>query len=323
MACYSPLEAYRSKEVNPSGKRSLVFNIRYALDDGIVKVPCGRCIGCRLEYSRQWAVRCVHEAQMFDENCFITLTYDNDHLPLVNGVPTLVKKDFQDFMKRFRKHYHGFKEISYVNGNGDLVTNSPIRYYHCGEYGETFGRPHYHASIFNFDFYDKEQIGVSNGFPLYTSKLLQELWPFGHVTVAPFSFQTAAYVARYMMKKAKGKSADSAYAIVDVDTGEVIGKRQPEYCTMSRSPGIGRLWYDEFKSDVYPSDQVIINGRAMKPPRFYDNLMAIDDAVSFEEIQFDRYKKSLNFIDNSTSERLAVREACKQASINKLIRRLD
>ena len=261
---------------------------------------------------------------MFDENCFITLTYDNDHLPLVNGVPTLVKKDFQDFMKRFRKHHRGFKEISYINASGDSVTCYPIRYYHCGEYGETFGRPHYHASIFNFDFYDKEQIGVSNGFPLYTSKLLQELWPFGHVTVAPFSFQTAAYVARYMMKKAKGAfEMQSAHTLIDPVTGEVLGERQGEYCTMSRSPGIGRLWYDKFKDDVYPSDQVVINGFPSKPPRFYDNMLMLEDPCAFDDLQYERYIKSLKFVDNNTPERLAVREACKKADLNKLVRRLD
>ena len=131
MACYQPLKGYYSKSRNPNGKRNVVFNPQMGYRDRPVTVPCGQCIGCRLERSRQWAIRCYHEASMYERNSFVTLTYDDESLPLGG---TLVFRDFQLFMKRLRKQY----------GAG-------IRFYACGEYGEKFGRPHYHVCLFNFE----------------------------------------------------------------------------------------------------------------------------------------------------------------------------
>ena len=129
MPCFSPLDGYRSRTVNASGKRSIVFDIHEGFHDRPVSVPCGQCVGCRLEKSRQWAMRCVHEASLYDENCFITLTYDDEFLP-VGG--SLDKGAFPRFMKRLRKKFEPRR----------------IRFYHAGEYGDRFGRPHYHALLF-------------------------------------------------------------------------------------------------------------------------------------------------------------------------------
>ena len=101
MACFRPLYGYKSKVKNATGKRSIVFNIKDGFADMPITLPCGRCIGCRLEKSRQWAIRCVHEASMYDQNCLLTLTFDDEHL---NEKRTLVKRDFQLFMKKLRKH---------------------------------------------------------------------------------------------------------------------------------------------------------------------------------------------------------------------------
>ena len=97
MACYHPMQGYRSAEVTKNGKRKIVFSPQKGYIDLPVKVACGQCIGCRLERSRQWAVRCMHEASMHMFNSFVTLTYDDDHLPEYNS---LNYKHFQDFMKR-------------------------------------------------------------------------------------------------------------------------------------------------------------------------------------------------------------------------------
>ena len=131
MPCFCPLEGWRSKDRSSTGKRKIVFNPRDALRDMPVTVPCGQCIGCRLERSRQWAVRCIHEASLHEDNCFITLTYDDAHLPTDLSLNV---SHFQKFMKRLRKRF----------GEG-------IRFFHCGEYGENFGRPHYHACLFTSD----------------------------------------------------------------------------------------------------------------------------------------------------------------------------
>lgn len=143
-------------------------------------VSCGQCIGCRLERSRQWAVRCMHEKQMHDDACFITLTYDDDNLPFGE---TLVLSDWQKFMKRLVKK------------------NGPIRFYHCGEYGDDTNRPHYHAILFGYRPDDPELFSTSGETKLYASPSLRNTWGMGHCTFGDATFETAAYVARYITKK--------------------------------------------------------------------------------------------------------------------------
>ena len=249
MTCFSPLKGYKSSEINPAtGKRSLVFTPREGYYDLPIKVPCGQCIGCRLERSRQWAIRCVHEASLHDRNCFLTLTYDDYHVPLDGS---LNKAHFQNFMKRLRKKY----------GVG-------IRYFHCGEYGEKFQRPHYHAIIFNHDFSDKYLWSSKLGNDLYRSESLEGLWPYGHSSIGDVTFESAAYVARYITKKITGKEAEQHYEYCNKLTGEIT-QRQPEYVTMSRRPGIAKGWFDKYTTDVYPSDNIVIRGKKMKPPKYY------------------------------------------------------
>ena len=246
MPCYSPIKGYRSKVLSPNGKRTIVFKPNLGFVDPPVLVPCGQCCGCRLERSRQWAIRCTHEASLHENNCFITLTFNDDNLP---SDKSLDVRHFQLFMKRLRKQF-----------------GSNIRYYHCGEYGEKFRRPHYHACIFNFDFPDKKIFKISNGHNLYTSVILSEIWPYGFSLIGDVTFQSAAYVARYIMKKVTGDLAKDHYEYIDPDTGEIINLK-PEYTTMSRRPGLGKGWFEKYKSDVYPDDFVILNGKKMKPPK--------------------------------------------------------
>lgn len=162
MMCYKPIDGWYSREVNPSGKRSIVFDRNQAYDTGHqLQVPCGKCIGCRLERSRQWAIRCMHEASLYEDNCFITLTYNDDHLPS-NG--SLDKTHFQKFLKRLRKSIYPQK----------------LRYYHCGEYGDEGGRPHYHAIIFGWSPSDKVLISTEDKQGItchrYLSESLTQIW---------------------------------------------------------------------------------------------------------------------------------------------------
>lgn len=298
MTCYSPLDAWRI-----AGDTKLRFNYPHRADIlEQLKIPCGQCIGCRLERSRQWAIRCIHEAQLHEQNCFITLTFANEHLP---NPPSLNVRDFQLFMKRLRKRF----------GKG-------VRFFHCGEYGENFGRPHYHACLFNFDFPDKEIWRVSNGFRIYTSKILEELWPFGFSTIGDVTFESAAYVARYVLKKVTGHAQESHYESYDPSTGEVFNLR-PEYVTMSRRPGLASGWFDKFCSDVYPSDIVVVRGKKMRPPRFYDNRFKAAFPIEFEEIQFQRFLDAQKHVDNCSKERLDVRRQVQEARAAKLIRPLE
>lgn len=286
------MSAWYSKEVNPSGKRSLVFTKDKALQpDAEIEIPCGQCVGCRLERSRQWAIRCVHEASLYEDNCFLTLTFSPEYLEQRENPWSLDKKDFQKFMKRLRKKY----------GAG-------IRYFHCGEYGDTYLRPHYHACLFNFDFPDKRLWSIRDDIRLYVSDSLNELWPYGFSTIGDVTFDSAAYVARYIMKKITGDDAEEHYKRILEETGELI-EVIPEYTTMSLKPGIGQGWFDKYQTDVYPDDFVVINGKKMRPPKFYDRQLEKQSPYEHDWIKDQRKVKAVQFNEDNTRERLDVK--CK------------
>lgn len=244
MPCYSPLTAFRPLEGGP-----LTFG-KEPRNSREIQLPCGQCIGCRLEKSRQWALRCVHESQLHERNCFITLTYDDQHLP-EHG--TLYKPHLQRFFKRLRK------------------TNGPFRYYACGEYGDHTQRAHYHACLFGMDFNDRvhfRKIGEHN---LYLSEQLTKLWGHGNTSIGNLTFETAAYTARYVTKKlSKGQSR---YVRHDESTGELIPLVQP-FAVMSLRPAIGKTWLHKFHADIYSGDKdfIYIRGQRMKPAKYYDRL---------------------------------------------------
>lgn len=304
MPCYSPLKGYRSRDTNPSGKRSIVFNKLAGFVDLPVQVPCGQCIGCRLERSRQWAIRCVHESQLHEKNCFITLTF-RPACPLDgtrrDPTHTLYKKYFQDFMKRLRFHYAG-------------RAGAGIRYFHCGEYGELLQRPHHHACLFNFDFPDKYQWKKSGSHTLYRSGTLEKLWPFGYSSIGACNFETAAYVARYVTKKINGEKSAAHYS-----------GRLPEYVTMSRRPGIANQWLKQFSSDVYPSDSIVIRENLKcKPPKYYDKIFDLLNPGQLSNIKAQRVIKIKDKKKNKphlfTEQRLETMHLKKQLDAKKLKR---
>lgn len=293
MPCYHPLPVWRGK-VNPAtGKRPMIF--RKAEEsvgihvDSPLSVPCGTCIGCRLERARQWAVRCVHEAKLWEDNCFITLTYDDEHLPPGGS---LVPEHFVLFMKRLRFRF----------GEG-------IRFFHCGEYGEQLGRPHHHSLVFNFDFPDKVLHAKSGANSLYTSEILDSLWGFGFASIGACTFESAGYIARYTLKKVVGPSAAVHYA-----------NRVPEYLTMSRKPGIGRGYIDKYGSEVYRHDSLVINGAECKPPRYYDNVSEVARPSVMRKVRGRRRREADASVDN-TGKRLLVREVVKKAAVSTLSRK--
>lgn len=297
MPCFHPLHGFKSQHLNASGKRNIVFNPSQGFRDLPVTIPCGQCIGCRLERSRQWAIRISHEAQLHEKNCFLTLTYDDKHLP-PDG--SLHIDHFQKFMKRLRFHY------------------GKLRFFHCGEYGEKFSRPHYHACLFGFDFDDKTLWKTIRGNKLYTSKKLQEIWPQGFSTIGDLTFESAAYVARYVTKKITGKNAESHYEKLDH-----YGEYKPitrEYTTMSRRPGIGKEWFDKFNSGVFPSDFIIMRGKKIKPPKYYDTLY--ERLSPSEHLQLKNQRKAIAKLhsDNNTPDRLEVREFIQQEKSKQLKR---
>jgi hypothetical protein len=292
MPCYSPITGYLSKTLNSkTGKRSVVFHHRDGFVDLRVSVPCGKCIGCRLNNAREWAVRCVHEASLYDRNCFITLTFDTEHL---NAQSSLRKADFQLFMKRLRKKF----------GSG-------VRYFHCGEYGSKMGRPHYHACLFNFDFPDRVLWDIRNGVRLYRSAILESLWPFGFCTVGDVTVESAAYVARYVVKK---------IGVVDKDA-HYQGKL-PEYTTMSRRPGIGKGWYDKWKTDVFPNDFIVVRGQKFKVPKYYSRLYDLTDHNLYGKVVGKRMREAVKRVD-SDPRRFSDCAKVAQYNVDRLVREYE
>ncbi len=287
MPCFRPLVGFR----DPTGGFVFARHKSIGLE---MRVPCGRCIGCKLERSRQWAVRCMHEASLYDDNCFLTLTYKDERVPRFGS---LSMDDWQKFWKRLRRRFVG----------------SRIRFFGCGEYGDHTGRPHYHACVFGFDFVDKVPWRVTNGHESWRSVSLEQVWPHGHAELGSVNFDSAAYVARYCTKKITGDAAADHYAAVDVETGE-LGSRLPEFSTMSRRPGIGAGWFEKFADDVYPSDEVIVRGSVAKPPRFYDQLLARTSPEVAASVQAERRRNRSR--EDETPARLRVREVCAEARVN-------
>lgn len=243
------------------------FNYHEAYKDMPMEVPCAKCYGCKMAKAREWALRCSHESQLSEDNAYITLTYNEENLPTIRGIPTLKPRDFVLFMKRLRKHKH---EQNPHNG--------PIRFFQCGEYG-TLGRPHHHALLFNTWFSDRNLLKQSDTGNLYTSKELEKLWPHGFSSVGEVTFESAGYVARYTLKK----------------TEEEFPKNDPRvrpYLTMSRRPGIARNWAKKYKTGIYSYDEVITPaGKIMKPPRYYDQIYNETNPEELKTIKLKRYKE--------------------------------
>lgn len=287
MPCYHPVTAYKTVD----GR--VVFS-ELARDDTVatIQLPCGRCVGCRLETSRQWAIRCMHEAQLYDRNCFLSLTYRDSCLP-VGG--SLVYSDFRLFIRRVRERFHP----------------DPIRYFMAGEYGSHNQRPHYHALLFGFDFPDKVYLCKSpGGGDLFRSPVLEELWPHGYSSIGDVTYRSCAYVARYVVKKSGLQPVSS----VSVETGEVV-HRVPEFSRMSTKPGIGARWLERFSSDVYPTGKVVVNGVAQKPPRFYDKRISKMRPDDFAFIQARRDAEARARYEDNTDERLLVKEHVARAAL--------
>jgi hypothetical protein len=280
------------------------FKLREAWNDlGTIPVKCGQCSGCKLENARQWAIRIKHEASMHPQNSFITLTYDNEHLPPTG---TLVLKHWQDFMKRLRKKY----------------SHKKLSFYHCGEYGEKQGRPHYHAIIFNHQFSDL--IPIPRKKDLHTSETLKTLWGKGHISVGSVTFESASYVASYVQKKINGPKAEAInmsnglrhYERMTAE-GEVITLKK-EYATMSRRPGIASRWLAKHHTDIYPSDFVTHKGKKQSLPKYYDTqyeILTQDNPEILENILKKRSLKMKGLAHLFTPEALKQKEVHHKAKM--------
>ncbi|AJK28232.1 putative replication initiation protein [Eel River basin pequenovirus] len=327
MPCYSPLKGYKDEETG--GLKFRRDNTKETMD-----VACGQCIGCRLDRSRMWAMRMVHEASLHEStngSSFVTLTYRDKKVATEeqrkNGwhIPddwSLRKEDVQKFLKRLRKA---------------LPKEQKIKYYHCGEYGSVckhgfdltrqecplcnLGRPHYHICLFNCSFSDLEAYAVQNGTTRYTSPALEETWKHGFVDVGDLTMQSAGYVARYVLKKITGKQAEDHYQAINPD-GEVIAL-EPEYATMSN--GLGKGWYEKYSSDVFPSDEVPVPtvGVIKKAPRYYEQMYKESDPVGWELMKAKRVNYRRENEKEYAPERLLAKYKIKKRATETLKRGMN
>lgn len=295
MPCYSPLAAHRAE----GGGKFIFGSPKGQLACGELSLPCGQCIGCRLDRSVDWAVRVMCESQLHRYSSFVTLTYSDENLPY-GGV--LHYRHFQLFMKKLRKKL------------------GPVRFFMCGEYGDKLWRPHFHAALFGAAFADRYPWRKSSaGFQLYRSELLDSLWDLGGAEIGDLSFESAAYIARYCMKKITGDGAEAHYGRLVPDTGEVV-QLPPEFARMSLRSGIGSDWIDKFKFDVIPRDSVVMHGREVPIPRFFLDRLSEEELGAY---QVRRYAAlPLDSVDGRY-DRLRVREIVARAGMSQHSRSLE
>lgn len=289
MACLGPITAFYAKDKNPSGKRSLVFD-KKASHSGIpVEIRCGQCINCRIQTATDNAVRCYHEAKSHDVSSFVTLTYDDAHLPEDGG---LDHRDFQLFMKRLR-----------------AKSDFKFKYVMCGEYGETTHRAHYHALLFGCDFSDRKKFRVTpRGDTLFTSELLNDTWQKGHCTVGEVTFESCRYVTGYVLNKVTGRKAADYY----------MGRR-PDYVVWGN--GISLDYFNKFGPGNYPGDFIVLDGKKVKIPRYYDTKFEALDPVAFDSVKKVRVRKAKDRPDDLSNRRSWTREKVALARRSRYNRR--
>ncbi len=257
MACNDPLVGWKSRETTALGKRAVVFDVSEGYKDLPVNLPCGKCWGCKNDRAIEWALRCSHEAQLYSENSFLTLTYKDDP-KTKSGEPTLRPRDFTLFMKKLRR----------------ARPKNKISYFQCGEYG-TLGRPHHHAILFNCGFGDRRYWRKKGDYNLYRSEELEKIWTEGFSEIGTVTFQSAGYVAGYQLEESLNK--------------DYRGEREAEYRTMSKRPAIGKTWLEKYMSDVYPADECITRtGHKMRPPKYYDKIVEEKHPELMRELKIKR-----------------------------------
>lgn len=302
MSCNKPFKAYKSRE------GGLTLNPADSSDGMLYDYKCNQCHGCKKSNTGAWTSRLVHENAEHETAIFLTLTYDEEQLPLDGS---LVKEHPQLFVKRLR----------------DQISPIKIRTYTAGEYGKNnpaefikFGRPHYHLIILGWEPDDKELLSNANGQFLYTSEIIERVWGKGHCPFGDVTPQSCQYVAQYTQKKVYGKNqAPEHYTITNPYTGELV-KMEPEFSTMSRRPGIGFQYFNRWLSDFFPSDFCIRKGQKVAVPKYYLNLLETINPEMHEEIIHRRkLARKLHRKDN-TPERLATKEKILDINIKRKLR---
>lgn len=322
MPCRKPLQAAQKGTAKP-----LIFKAGHrptTLAEGYqaLELPCGQCRGCRLEKSRIWGARIAHEAAYIWEefnqpSSFITLTYNEKKLPLYGS---LVPKHLQDFFKRFRRRIEPHKIRYYASG--EYGTKCPKHEQHNCPVCGPIQRPHYHAIILGWGFPDRYYVGQRQGLSVYESNFLSKLWDKGFHEIGSCSFESAAYCARYVMKKQTGRPVDEGHYLRYDPWFDTWNEVDPEFAIMSRRPGLGAAWAIKYQDDLYPKDQLPIPGRGVygKPPPYYDEIYLRetgDDLTDIKQARREAFAQSL--VDGPS---LQSRAEVQDAKLNMLRREM-
>lgn len=288
MSCSTPIQVWLRYDRNASGKRSIQYDPRGAFGDAF-SIPCGRCPSCRIDKSADWGARIDLElrtcpARGFEGAIFITLTYDDEHLP-PDG--SLRKEHLQAFNKRIRQYC-----VRKFGGKR-------LRYFGAGEYGEQLSRPHYHEILIGHAFLeDRRPWRKSGELQLYRSEALEKLWPFGNVEFGDCGPGAGAYVAQYSLKKVYGKEADAWYK-----------GREPEFLICSQSLGRDAFALD-MVSDLAMDGTVLTGGRRVRIPKGLERYIPEDQLAALKAARVVRSRAKWR---DHTPERLKVREEVKLA----------
>lgn len=236
------------------------MNASLGLRDMPMTIPCNMCLDCRLKKTREWGIRLYHESQFYDDSMFLTLTYDDEHLP---SPLTLYPRHITLFLKKLRKMIQ-------------TKHAKKIRFYQCGEYGEKNHRPHHHAIIFGYWPEDAKFHKMVRDKKYFKSDTVDKIWGHGYAHFSYVTPSNARYVSGYVHKKVVGAKASLHYESVDPATGQIY-QRKPEYATMSLgdndgSRGIGYRWFIKYHEYLYAHDHVIIDGKPRNVPKYYDTL---------------------------------------------------
>ncbi len=319
MVCLCPKVAYQRKFYPIDGnisernlKRLNKISFQYHRGWKQILIPCGECPACKLAKANEWAVRINNEAETWkNKGIFVTLTYNTPNLPLTkDGLMTLQKRDMQLFKKRLRKYISKHNEgiTEWINPKNGKI-EKPIRTFECGEYGPTKGRPHYHQIIFNWIPNDLVEKEISkDGYPLYKSKTLQKIWGKGFVLIGMISFESASYVARYTMKKAglaktKRVYYDACEYNEETKNFEMKtkyktekGEIEPEFITMSTSPGIGYCYFIKNQESIIKNNGLLIKVKGKVKlksiPRYYRKIMERQNWKKYEKWKYENQKQA-------------------------------
>lgn len=273
-----------------------------------------------------WASRAVHESRQHTENSFVTLTYSDENLPKNQSV---ARRPIQIFFKNLRNSIYKInpgKTIKYIAcGEYSPEKTRPVGEFNPDYFHGEGQRPHYHALIFNHAFSDQTLWSTRKDINIYHSDTLTDIWGEGFCTVGELNYQSAAYVARYSLKKINGdlalkpneRTGLNPYQRICHYTGNIIDVEKERF---HMSNGIGGEHFNQYKSDIYPADHVIINGYETRPPRYYDNLYDAENPESMESIKEKRILSMSKHAADNTPARRREREEVKLAQLNKLIR---